>query len=90
MRSDFSRREFIAGLGVLAAAKTNLSATPFPSSSSSETPRLGKSPFKIAVINDEISQDFGHACEVASQQVWHGVDGTAQHVEQERRHSRRQ
>ena len=47
--------------------KGNLSATPFPSSSNSETPRLGKSPFKIAVINDEISQDFGHACEVASQ-----------------------
>jgi L-ribulose-5-phosphate 3-epimerase len=27
-----------------------------------------KSPFRIAVINDEISQDFGHACEVASQE----------------------
>jgi L-ribulose-5-phosphate 3-epimerase len=67
MRSDFSRREFIAGLGVL-AAKTNLSATPFQSPSKSATPRLGKSPFKIAVINDEISQDFGHACEIASQQ----------------------
>ena len=67
MRSDVSRREFIAGLGLLAAAKSNLSATPFPSSSGSETPRLGKSPFKIAVINDEISQDFGHACEIASQ-----------------------
>lgn len=25
-----------------------------------------KSPFRIAVINDEISQDFGHACEIAS------------------------
>ena len=25
-----------------------------------------KSPFRVAVINDEISQDFGHACEVAS------------------------
>src|SRR5205807_8674479 len=24
------------------------------------------SPFKIAVINDEITQDFGHACEVAA------------------------
>ena len=68
MRSDFSRRKFIAGLGVLAAAKTNLSAAPFQSLSKSATPRLGKSPFKIAVINDEISQDFGHACEVASQQ----------------------
>jgi len=68
MRSELSRRKFIVGLGVLAAARTKLSATPFQSSSQSETPRLGKSPFKIAVINDEISQDFGHACEVASQQ----------------------
>ena len=68
MRSEFSRREFIAGLGVLAAANSRLSAPPLPSSSRFETPRLGKSPFKIAVINDEISQDFGHACEIASQQ----------------------
>ena len=68
MRSEFSRRKFIAGLGVLAVAHTKLSATPFHSSSKSEAPSLGKWPFKIAVINDEISQDFGHACEVASQQ----------------------
>jgi len=34
----------------------------------SNSPNLTKSPFKIAVINDEISQDFGHACEVASRQ----------------------
>ncbi len=27
---------------------------------------LASSPFRVAVINDEISQDFGHACEVAS------------------------
>jgi len=26
------------------------------------------SPFKIAVINDEISQDFGHSCEIASRE----------------------
>src|SRR2546423_3421828 len=26
------------------------------------------SPFRVAVINDEISQDFGHACEVASKE----------------------
>jgi len=26
------------------------------------------SPFKISVITDEISQDFGHACEVASEE----------------------
>ena len=76
MRSEFSRREFIAGLGVLAAANSRVSAARFQSSSSSSSSslatsgpsRLPKSPFKIAVINDEISQDFGHACEVASQQ----------------------
>jgi len=68
MRSDFSRREFIAGLGVLAAANSSLSAAPFQSLATSGGRRLSKSPFKIAVINDEISQDFGRACEVASQQ----------------------
>ena len=26
------------------------------------------SPFRVAVINDEISQDFGRACEVAAQE----------------------
>src|SRR5437660_12703421 len=26
------------------------------------------SPFRVAVISDEISQDFGHACEVASRE----------------------
>src|SRR5690242_13639402 len=79
MQSEFSRREFIAGLGALTAAGGRLSSTSFQSSSpSSSSPsassagsgpvRLPISPFKIAVINDEISQDFGRACEVASQQ----------------------
>ncbi len=72
MRSEFSRREFIAGLGVLAVSSTRLSATSLQSSSPSGSTRLPKSPFKIAVINDEISQDFGHACEVASQQFGMG------------------
>jgi L-ribulose-5-phosphate 3-epimerase len=72
MPSDYSRREFIAGLGVLAAVNSRLSATSFQPLPTSKTPNLGKSPFKIAVINDEISQDFGHACEVASQQF--GMD----------------
>lgn len=31
-----------------------------------------KSPFRVAVINDEISQDFGHACEVAAREF--GMD----------------
>jgi sugar phosphate isomerase/epimerase len=68
MSQAFSRREFIvAGMGVLAAS-ASLSATAFPSPSTSGATALAKSPFKISVITDEISQDFGHACEVASQQ----------------------
>jgi L-ribulose-5-phosphate 3-epimerase len=67
MPSQWSRREFVAGLGVL-GANTLLSAANLQSPAAPEVSRLGKSPFKIAVINDEISQDFGHACEVASQQ----------------------
>ena len=31
-----------------------------------------KSPFRVAVINDEITQDFGHACEVAAKEF--GMD----------------
>ena len=27
-----------------------------------------KSPFRVAVINDEITQDFGHACEIAAKE----------------------
>jgi L-ribulose-5-phosphate 3-epimerase len=68
MASELSRREFIAGLGVLAAAHLPLSAASLQSSSMSNSSNLAKSPFKIAVISDEISQDFGHACEVASRQ----------------------
>jgi sugar phosphate isomerase/epimerase len=67
MPSQFSRREFLASLGVLAAAAPLSGADLLSSSTSTATP-LGKSPFKISVINDEISQDLGHACEVASQQ----------------------
>jgi L-ribulose-5-phosphate 3-epimerase len=58
-----SRREFLNRLGVAAAASV------FPSirgHASSDPPM--NSPFRVAVINDEISQDFGHACEVASRE----------------------
>jgi len=30
------------------------------------------SPFRVSVITDEISQDFGHACEVAAQEFGMG------------------
>src|SRR6202035_6071454 len=70
-----SRREFLGGLGAVASA-TAIPSIPghaflhprlFPLTSD-----LAKSPFKIAVINDEISQDFGHACEVVSREF--GMD----------------
>jgi len=67
-----SRRQFIGtGIAALATAR-NLSGSAFPKPAKSESARLAKSPFKIAVITDEISQDFGHACEVASQQFGMG------------------
>ena len=53
-----SRRSFLRGSGMTAAFCTVSSLAGMAKSS--------KSPFKIAVINDEISQDFDHACYVVS------------------------
>lgn len=55
---EFSRRSFLAGAGMTAAA-------------CAARPLFGKaaasgSPFKVAVSTDEISQDFDHACSVIS------------------------
>ena len=50
-----SRREFLAKTVALAAA-VKLPALEMP-----KLPDVVKSPFRIAVINDEIAQDFGHA-----------------------------
>jgi L-ribulose-5-phosphate 3-epimerase len=55
------RRQFLAGMGALTAGAA---ASYFPS------PAFGvsRSPFRISVINDEITQDFGRACEIASRE----------------------
>jgi L-ribulose-5-phosphate 3-epimerase len=58
-----SRREFLDGLGMVTAAAV-LPAIPGYASSDP----LMKSPFRIAVINDEISQEFGRACEITSKE----------------------
>ena len=52
------RRQFLAGMGVVATAalSSRFSAGMAPSTS----------PFRVSIINDEISQDFGHACEIAT------------------------
>jgi len=52
----FSRRNFLAGAGITAAA---CAAGPLFA-------MAPKSPFRIAVISDEISADFDHACSVIS------------------------
>lgn len=52
----FSRRNFLAGAGITAAA---CAAQPLFA-------MVPKSPFKIGVISDEISPDFDHACSVIS------------------------
>ncbi len=58
-----SRREFVSGLGMMTVA----AALPSMPGYASIDPSM-KSPFRIAVINDEIGQDFGHVCEVASKE----------------------
>jgi sugar phosphate isomerase/epimerase len=50
-----SRREFLAGLGAAAALAQPRAAR-----------ALAGCPFRLSVINDEISQDFDHVCYVAS------------------------
>jgi L-ribulose-5-phosphate 3-epimerase len=52
------RRRFLAGMAAMTVA-TTVSRFAFGQSTS---------PFRVSVINDEISQDFGHVCEVASKE----------------------
>src|SRR5260370_3279151 len=56
-----SRREFLAGMGALAAAS-------LPGGALLARSQGMKSPFRVAVISDEITQDFGRACEIASRE----------------------
>lgn len=56
--AQITRRGFLATAGALGAACASRPLLGFDTHSSS--------PFRVAVINDEISQDFDHACYVAS------------------------
>lgn len=59
MPFPLARREFLTGMVALTAANA----------ASRLAPRNDpESPFRVSVINDEISQDFGHVCEVASRE----------------------
>ncbi len=57
MPIEIARRQFLAGMAAMTMAEA-----------ASGFMRESNSPFRVAVINDEISQDFGHVCEVASQE----------------------
>jgi L-ribulose-5-phosphate 3-epimerase len=59
-----SRRDFLVGAATVIGASLAASADP---TEQSQSPKLN-SPFRVSVINDEISQDFGRACEVASRE----------------------
>jgi L-ribulose-5-phosphate 3-epimerase len=60
-----SRRQFITGLGAAAAG----SALPLGRLAEALTPSLyAASAFTLSVLTDEISQDFGHACEIAARE----------------------
>ncbi len=61
MSPRIPRREFLTGMGALAAGALSTSFVP-----SLRAAGLPASPFRIAVINDEVSEDFGRACEVIS------------------------
>ena len=62
MPLQIARREFLAGM----AAMTAVGAV------SRLSPRDTSPTFRVAVINDEISQDFGRVCEVASREFGMG------------------
>lgn len=62
MATRISRREFLWG-GAASISGSLICSSSF--SALAEVPAL-HSPFRIAVINDEITQDFGRACEIAS------------------------
>jgi|SRR5581483_8250285 len=59
MPTPIARREFLSGMAAMTAAHVASRLAPGADSAS---------PFRVSVINDEISQDFGHVCEVASRE----------------------
>src|SRR5215467_13030008 len=63
MPTLFARREFLAGMVAVTAASATSRLMASASSSS---------PFRVSVINDEISQDFGHVCEIATKEFGMG------------------
>jgi sugar phosphate isomerase/epimerase len=70
---DYTRREMLAGLGAVGLATAALSSAKSAGAAAWEdwAPQAamstGSCPFRLAVINDEITQDFERACQIAAQ-----------------------
>ena len=64
-----TRRNFLTGAGALLTSSGAVAGLPkgLSATDKTATPRW-KSPFQIAVITDEISQDFDHACFIAARE----------------------
>ncbi|MGC2548276.1 MAG: TIM barrel protein [Silvibacterium sp.] len=58
-----TRREVLAGLGLATLAAT---ASPLIKTANALTTGTNSCPFRLAVINDEITQDFERACQIVS------------------------
>ena len=67
--SEFTRRDFLTGAGAV-MAMTGLSPDllSFSSANGKSDTSPWKSTFRVAVITDEISQDFDHSCFVAARE----------------------
>lgn len=67
---QFTRRKMLAGLGLagLGAAVPSLALArkAVPASAGSVSADAGACPFRLSVINDEITQDFEKACQIVS------------------------
>jgi len=63
MTTPISRRELLAKMGGTAAAALVMNSPLAGRGARAHTPA---SPFRVSIINDEISQDFGRSCEVAA------------------------
>ena len=64
MPVPIARREFLAGMGAL--------ATTMVASHVGQALADSESPFRVSIINDEISQDFDRSCEVAAHEFGMG------------------
>src|ERR1700722_20868455 len=65
---EFTRRRMLAGLGLsgLGAALPSLARQAAAASRGSMSADAGACPFRLSVINDEVTQDFEKACQIVS------------------------